>query len=371
MTATMRAARLHTLGQPLTVDVVDAPTPGDSDVVVRVWSANLVQNLRNVISTYPLDKPYLPLPELPAIFGMDVAGEIVDVGRRVRALQPGTRVYLNPGRSAVDSWETRTGDPLSDPAYTFQGYFGFGPQSVDIHRDYPQGGLCEYVKAPASAVITIPDGVTTDQASRLGYLGTSYAALRKGDVRAGSTVLILGATGTLGVGATLLALALGATRVFAVARDQGLLDRLAAIAPDRIRTLSLSDQDLGEWVRSHNDGRGVDVCIDALNHLAPATVTMSGVHALRRNGRLVSVGAMAEDLPLPMYRLMTQQISILTSLWFSVAEGEDLMRMAAAGILDLRHFDVLHFPLDQANDALAAAEQRTGGFTSIIVDPRT
>jgi hypothetical protein len=163
---TMSAARLHEVGQPLSIDQVDRPTPGENDVIVAVESANIVQNLRNVISTYPIDKPFLPLPELPAIFGMDTAGTIVETGAKVRNLRVGDRVYLNPGRSAVDSWETRTGDPLSDPAYTFQGYFGFGPDSVEVHRDYPHGALCEYVKAPASAVIGIPDGVTTDQASR-------------------------------------------------------------------------------------------------------------------------------------------------------------------------------------------------------------
>lgn len=369
MSSMMRAARLHQVGAPLVVDEIPHPVPGDGDVIVRVESANLVQNLRNVISTYPIDKPFLPLPELPAIFGMDIAGTVAEVGSRVRNLRPGDRVYINPGRSAVDSFETRTGDPLSDPAYTFQGYFGFGPGSADIHRDYPHGGLSEYAKVPAGAVIRVPEGVTLDQASRLGYLGTSYAALRKGDVRGGSTVLVLGATGTLGLGAVLIALAMGATRIFAVGRNEELLERVRAIAPHRIFTLALSDQDLGAWVRECNDGRGADVTIDALNHTAPASVTLAGIWALRRGGRLVSIGAMPEDLPVPVYRLMTQQISLLTSLWFSVAEGEDLVRMAAAGTLDLSHFEVLPFRLDEANEALAAAEQRAGGFTSIIVHP--
>jgi alcohol dehydrogenase len=366
---TMKAARLHKVGGSFQVDEIEVPVPGDDDVLIEVKSANLVQNLRNVIATYPIEKPFLPLPELPAIFGMDTAGVIAATGRRVRNLRVGQRVYLNPGRATSDSWASRTGDPLSDPDYTFQGYFGFGPNSVAIHRDYPQGGLCEYVKGPASGIIVIPDNVSFDQASRFGYLGTSYASLLKGGVRAGSTVMILGATGTLGVGAVLLALAMGATKILGVARNAALLERLKTIAPHRISVLSYGTADLGAWAREQTEGRGADVCIDALNHTAGADVTMSGIWALRRGGVLVFIGAMPDVLPLPIYRLMTLRISVLTSLWFSVAEGEDMARMASAGTLDLSHFEAQHFRLSETTQALAAASERAGGFTSIIVRP--
>jgi alcohol dehydrogenase len=63
------------------------------------------------------------------------------------------------------------------------------------------------------------------------------------------------------------------------------------------------------------------------------------------------------------------QISLLTSLWFTVAEGEELARMAAAGTLNLHHLEAKHFSLDEANEAIAAASDRAGGFTSIIVKP--
>jgi alcohol dehydrogenase len=366
---TMRAARLHEVGDTFQIDEVEKPAPGHNDVIIKVESANLVQNLRNVITTYPSLKPFLPLPELPAIFGMDTAGTISEVGDRVRNLKVGDRVYLNPGRDSGDSWASRTGDPLSDTAYTFQGYFGFGPGSKDIHKDYPQGGLCQYVKAPASGIIVIPENVPLDHASRFGYLGTAYSGLRKGDVRAGTNLLIHGVTGTLGVSAVLLALAMGATKVFGVARNLELLERIRQIAPDRVYTMAYGEGDVGDWVRENTDGLGADVFLDALGDTATSDVSMAGIWALRRGGKMVSIGAMPENLPIPMYRLMTMQISLLTSLWFTVAEGEELARMAAAGTLNLHHLEAKHFSLDEANEAIAAASDRAGGFTSIIVKP--
>jgi alcohol dehydrogenase len=366
---TMRAARLHEVGGSFQIDQVERPTPGDYDVIIKVEAANLVQNLGNVINTYPINKPFLPLPELPAVFGMDTAGVISEVGARVRNLKPGDRVYLNPGRDSGDSWASRNGEATNDPAYTFQGYFGFGPGSVEIHKDYPHGGLCEYVKAPASGVIVIPENIPLDHASRFGYLGTAYSGLRKGDVRGGTTLLVHGGTGTLGVSAVLLARAMGATKILAVARNQERLEKLRQIDPDRIEVLSYGEREVGDWVREHTEGRGADVFLDATGDSATADVTMAGIWALRRGGRMVSIGAMPEDLPLPIYRLMTMNISILTSLWFSVREGEDMARMAAAGTLDLSHFESQHFTLDEANEAITAAAGRDGGFTSIIVTP--
>jgi len=366
---TMRAARLHEVGGKFQVDEVPMPVPDDYDVIIKVESANLVQNLRNVISTYPSLKPFLPLPELPAIFGMDTAGTISEVGARVRNLKAGDRVYLNPGRHSGDSWASRTGDPLSDEAYTFQGYFGFGPGSKEIHKDYPHGGMCQYVKAPASGIIRIPENVPMDHASRFGYLGTAYSGLRKGDVRAGTHLLIHGVTGTLGLSAVLLALAMGATKIFGVARNRELLERIRQIAPDRIQTMAYGDGDVGDWVRANTDGLGADVYLDALGDKATAEVSMAGIWALRRGGKMVSIGAMPEDLPVPMYRLMTRQISLLTSLWFSVAEGEEMARMASAGTLDLSHFESWHYSLEEANQAIDAATDRAGGFTSIILKP--
>src|SRR5699024_8167274 len=200
---------------------------------------------------YPTVKPFLPLPELPAVFGMDTAGTISEVGPRIRNLKVGDRVYLNPGRYSEDSWASRVGDPLSDPAYTFQGYFGFGPGSKEIHKDYPQGGLCEFVKAPASGVIVIPDNVPFDHASRFGYIGTAYSGLRKGDVRSGTHLLIHGVTGTLGLSAVLLALAMGATKIFGVARNKELMERIRQIAPERIFMKAYGEGDVGDWVREN------------------------------------------------------------------------------------------------------------------------
>jgi alcohol dehydrogenase len=64
---------------------------------------------------------------------------------------------------------------------------------------------------------------------------------------------------------------------------------------------------------------------------------------------------------------MCVQVSLIGSLWFSVAEGQELASMATAGTLDLSVFEHHRFKLEQVNDALEVAEKRTGGFVNVVI----
>ena len=93
--------------------------------------------------------------------------------------------------------------------FTFNGYFGFGPDAQKIYDLYPYGGFCEFMTAPQYALVKLPDSVTFEQAARFGYLGTSYGAMKKANAVAGQSMLVDGISGTLGLGAALLGLADG------------------------------------------------------------------------------------------------------------------------------------------------------------------
>ena len=88
----MHAARLHEVGQPFRIDQVAIPEPGPRDVLIEIKACNVIPNLRNVVTSWPEWFPYLPLPELPAIFGLDAAGVVTQVGSQVRNVKIGERV---------------------------------------------------------------------------------------------------------------------------------------------------------------------------------------------------------------------------------------------------------------------------------------
>jgi D-arabinose 1-dehydrogenase-like Zn-dependent alcohol dehydrogenase len=368
---TMRVARLHEIGGPLKVDTLPVPQPGPGDVIVAVKACNVVPNLRNILTYWPQWHPEMPLPPLPASFGLDASGVIAAVGSNVQAFKAGQRVYVNPGTGCGGCRFCRSGDILNCDSFTYRGYFGRGPATPGIFAQYPYGGLSEYVVAPQSCLVTLPDNLGFAQAARFGYLGTGYAALRKADLQPGSTVLINGIGGTLGVNTTMVALAMGATKILGTGRRRAPLDRVKALAPGKIQVHSVEDTAVSvpDWARSLTEGYGVDVVVDCLPPKSAAASTMAAIRAIRTGGRAVLPGGMAEALTLDPFWGLAKNAYLMGSRWFSVAEGQHMADMAGAGTLDLSCLDTKTFHLDQVNEAISTAAASGSGFTNVVVLP--
>src|ERR1700738_1767065 len=103
----------------------------------------------------------------------------------------------------------------------------------------PMGGVAQFITAPATALVRLPDNVSFNAAARFGYFGTAYAAMRKIGVGPGQSLLVNGISGTLGLCAALIALAMGATKILGTGRNGALLDRVKTLAPERIATFAL------------------------------------------------------------------------------------------------------------------------------------
>jgi alcohol dehydrogenase len=378
--ATMIAARLHAYGKPMTLDRVEVPEPRPTDVLVEVKACGVVPNLARVVSNFfgTLTPDNKMMPPLPAIFGLDPAGVVAKVGEQVFHVRPGERVYVNPGRSCGSCRMCRSGQPYDCPDWTLQGYFG---RSQDIMRAYPYGGLAQFITAPATALVKLPDTLSFEAAARFGYLGTAYAAMKKVGVGPGQTLLINGISGQLGLNAAQLALAMGATKILGTGRNQRLLDRVKALAPTRIDVLSVPDAPGGggnnaggsdplvAWAKAATEGHGVDGMIDCLPPGAPASAMMRALFSLRRGGRAVNVGAVLETLPLNAFWMMTNRIGLQGSVWFTTGEGEEMAAMAGAGTLDLSALQHRVSPLSSVNEVLAGMDDRDGGFTNFVIDP--
>src|SRR3546814_19871390 len=123
-------------------------------------------------------------------------------------------------------FRTREGVPVACTSFVLQCYFGVTPTAQTVFDQYPFGGLGEYMIAPANSIVVLPDNISFQEAARFGYLGTAYSALRKGRAGPNVTTLINGGSGTLGLGAVLLALAMGVTKILAVAPNPELLEEV-------------------------------------------------------------------------------------------------------------------------------------------------
>lgn len=362
----MRAARLHEPGKPFRIDRIPRPRPGPGDVLVAVKACGIIPNMNHIIS----GRLWHHLPKLPAVIGLDAAGVVAVAPADRSDIKAGDRVYVDPFLACGECAYCRGGQRLLCADAALRGYFGFTDKGARLLDAYPCGGLCEYMTAPAASLVKLPPAVTFEAGARFGYLGTSFAALRRGGAGAGSWIAINGITGTLGVGAVMLALAMGVTRILGWGRNRDVLERLQGLAPRRIATMALGDRPIGPWLKEHTDGQGVDLLIDCTGRGGPASPVAEAQAGIKRGGTTINIGALAEPLPLNPTQFMTSAMIYRGSNWFTTAEAALMAEMAAAGVLDLSPWVARVYPLDGVNQALAEIrDERPGGFVNFVVAP--
>ena len=361
----MRAARLHEPGKPFQIDEIDIPGPRPQDMLVKIKMCGIIPNMNAIVS----GKYWHHLPPMPAVIGLDAAGVVARAPKARLDVREGDRVYVNPFLNCGQCYYCRSHTPMLCSDAALRGYFGFTPRGAKLLEDYPIGGLSEYLTASPQHLVKLPPEVSFEQGARFGYLGTSFAALRRASAGAGSWIAIHGITGTLGVGAVLLAMAMGVTRILGWGRNRNVLTQLRTMAPNRIDTLALGDGGLKEWVRERTDGVGVDVLLDCTGRGGPAAPVAEAVDCLKRGGVMINIGALAEPLALNPTQFMTGALQYRGSNWFTNAEAALMADMVRVGALDLSPLKPRAYPLEQVNQALSDIKERSGGFQNFVVTP--
>lgn len=359
-------ARLVAVGEPLEVGTAERPAPGPKDVLVKVEAASLVPNSMNVIS----GKTPFTLPELPVVFGLDAAGTIEAVGEHVLNLKVGDRVYVDPYMTCGTCRGCRRGYGCEYGC--LRSYMASTDKGGQLINQLRTGALAEYLIAPDRSIAVLPEGIDLKTASRFGYLGTSYAALKAGEFGPGQTLLINGVTGTLGVAAVAIALGLGATKILGIGRNPERLEQARQLDPTRVQTQSSEDDvDLVEWVQDATAGAGVNVFYDCLGVGGDANSTNELIRAVQPGGRAVLAAGGAEGKITQSYaEAMSRSVAVLGSGWANAGQFDEMADLIGSGVIDLSFLTARTFTLDEVNDAFAFVGDRPGGFTNVVVLPQ-
>ena len=362
----IRVARLVEEGKPLEVGTADKPTLGLNDVLVRVEACSLVPNAAKIIEA---GGP--ALPNLPAVFGLDVSGVIEAVGDHVLELEVGDHVYVDPHLTCGTCHQCRRGRSDLCKYNSLRGYAALTPDGGALLNQHPLGGLSEYVVAADRNIAKLPESMDLLTAARFGYIGTSFAALKKGNLAASQTVLINGVTGTLGVAAVAIALGMGATRILGIGRNEDVMEKVRQLDPTRVTVISSEDEDdLAAWAATATDDLGVDVLIDCLGNGGDSNSTNALLNAVKIGGRAVLVaGGVEGTVGQEYWDILVKDKAVLGSQWFTPGEIDELVRLVDAGVIDLSILEHKTFPLDEVNDAFAFVGDRPGGFTNVVVLP--
>ncbi len=328
VTKTMKALVLHRHGDLQDLEVVtDYPVPNavDGHVVIRVRASSF--NYHDVFTMRGM--PGIKVP-LPVIVGLDMAGEIVEVGGGVANWKPGDRVLVNP----LNKKKGLMGEMLD-------------------------GGMAEYCLVSADQLVAMPDGVTFSEAAALPVAyGTAHRMLiTHKTVKAGDRVLVLGASGGVGTGCVILAKLLGA-EVIAAASSEEKMARLKELGANEV--INYQKVDFSKWAvekygkpqrRSYEGG------VDVVVNFTGGDTWVPSLRCIKRGGKLLVCGATAGHDPKEDLRyIWTFEINIVGSNSFYDDDLKGLMRMIEAGKMKPVVDKVL--PLEEAREGLRLIRDR-------------
>lgn len=315
----MRALLCKELGtaESLVIDG-DFPEPqvGPDEVLIAVKAGSL-----NFPDTLIIEGKYQIQPELPFIPGGECAGVVEAVGSNVTKFKVGDKVIQ-------------------------VGAFG---------------ALAEKMVAAQSAVITMPEGLSFNQAAGIGitYFTSYYALKQRANIQAGETILVMGAGGGVGITAVEIAKAMGATVIAAASSDEKLA---LAKSKGADHLINYETHVLKDEVKAICGRKGVDVVYDPVG----GDFSESALRCMAWNGRFLVIGFASGPIPkVPLNLTLLKGCQIVGVFWGAFAgkepqvqaqNVEELWAMFASGQLSPVVTDV--FALEQYVDAFNCLTQR-------------
>ncbi|WP_198168930.1 zinc-binding dehydrogenase [Bordetella flabilis] len=310
-----------------------AATPGH--VVIRVRASSF--NYHDVFTVQGM--PGIKVP-LPVVIGLDMAGEITEVGSDVQDWKVGDRVLVNPLNRA-------------------KGLMG---EMLD-------GGMAEYCLVSVGQLIALPDKVGFDDAAALPVAyGTAHRMLiTHKTVKAGDRVLVLGASGGVGTASVILAKRLGA-EVIACAGSDAKAQRLKDLGADHV--INYRDTDFSKWAINQYgkpQRRSYEGGVDMVINFTGGDTWVPSLKCLKRGGTLLVCGATAGHDPKEDLRYVWSfELNIKGSNSFYDEDLKALLEMVAEGsiapLIDRK------VPLEQAAAGLALIRDREV-LGKVIVNP--
>jgi NADPH:quinone reductase len=308
----MKAVLCKAYGLPdsLVLEEVSSLEPAAGEVIISVKAAGV-----NFPDTLIIQGKYQFKPELPFSPGGEVAGVVRSVGDGVAHVKVGDAVI---------------------------GFTGWG-------------GYAEEVRCQASQIIPMPPGTPFPLAASFTLaFGTSYHALKdRAELKAGETLLVLGAAGGVGLAACEIGKAMGA-RVIAAASSDDKLAICKQHGADEV--INYTTQDLRAEIDRLTNKRGVNVVYDPVG----GSYSEPALRAMAWKGRFLVVGFAAGDIPkLPLNLTLLKGCSVMGVFWGAFLKNEpqvsqqnmrELLELLQSG--KIRPLISASYPLARAADAL-------------------
>lgn len=334
------------------VECVPVPEIADGEVLIRVAACGICgTDIKKIQHGFVLP---------PQIFGHEVAGTVVAVGRGVHRWRPGDRVVSFHHIPCGSCYYCERKLFSQCPAYKKVGLTaGFDPNG---------GGFAEYVRAMPWIVerglLAIPPGISFEEATFVEPVNTCAKAVQKARIAPGESVVVMG-QGPIGLLLMLLARLAGGT-VFTT--DLMPERRAKSVSLGAAAALDPAAGDLAGAIRDRTDGRGADAVLVAV----PSAGVVSEALALARPGGRVLLFAHNDPqmrIEFPAAAVGVEEKEILGSYSAAVDLQEESAELVFSRRLPVRELVSHRFPLDQIEQALALAARPAGDSLKVVITP--
>ena len=340
----MRAVRIHSHGGPdvLRLDEIPEPTPGPGDLLVRLRATSVNHRDVWIRRGHPHPAYYV---DLPAVLGIDVCGDVVEVGAEVDGFRPGDRVTANP---YMQCGRCR---------YCVRGEFQLCP-NFDVYH----GTYAELFLVPAQFAVPVEPSVPDEYVAAFpnAYITAWQMLVGKAGIDAADTVFVWAGTSGLG-GAGIEIAKLHGARVITSAGADEKREVLRARGAEAV--LDHHSPDLVDRVLELTGGVGPTIVFE---HVGQATWERS-IEMAAHGGTIVTAGATSgDDARMNVTYMFVKQLRILGSRLGTMTDTMDAARHLSAGRFSPLIGAVL--PLDELGEAHVLLDE--GRITGkVIVKP--
>ena len=367
----MRAFRCDLGATEPTLQYIDVPKVGPLDVLIKVVSVGLAPGVFNML------KKGIIAP-LPTTLGHEVAGTVEQVGALVRGgVAVGQRVRVNSILSCGScKYCTTDRHQMCQEGNGVIGFNRFGAKQTSPYFDeYHNGGMADYMRVPGEAVQALPDNVSFDVGAKVHDIANALRCLKVAALPPGASVIITGATGTMGTATVKLATFFGIDRLILIGRSAERLEAVKQLASPEIQVDTVSLVDLGEdWGTTKALSRRLLELapdkVDAVVDYWPAGGDIwQSMAALCQNGVLVHMGGNHSQLPIPMIGLALNCWRIIGTRGNTATDQKTIVEWLARGRLQVDDLITHKWTLDQVDEAVIKLRDRSIAAWMIMINP--
>jgi L-iditol 2-dehydrogenase len=334
------------IDKPYSIELVetDAPeiTQGDQVKIQTVVTGICGSELHAFHGTHPFRIP-------PVISGHEFAGVVVETGKAVAKFSQGDRVTVEPhyGCGECD--------------YCKAGKYNICQDKKVLGTQMWTGSFGEYVVAPESTVLRLPENVTFEQGALIEPLAVGVHAVRKAGVKLGSRVAVLG-SGPIGLAILLAAKNSGATSIFvtdAMDYNLGIAEKLGAT-----HTINTLKENAVDTVLNNTGGEGADIVFLAVGL---ESVLNDSLKMVKRGGKVSEVALFGKNPKVEISYIQNKEIQIEGCNMYTIEDFEIAAEAIAANMFDTDLLISKILPIEEVKKAMKTVDEKLENMVKVLM----